>query len=51
MSRERGRTHRGAKQSWGGFFGGVFILTLESSYIKRHTAMIEGLDNRTRIQY
>ena len=28
-----------------------FILTLQSYYIKRHTAMIEGLDNRTRIPY
>jgi hypothetical protein len=34
------------------FFFIYFLLTLQSYYIKNiHTAMIEGLDNRTRIPY
>ena len=34
------------------FFFCFFLLTLQSYYIKNtHTAMIEGLDNRTRIPY
>ena len=44
-----------SKESTWFFFWGGGLLTLQSYYIKKnpkkHTAMIEGLDNRTRIPY